>query len=288
MRRAFTLIELLVVIAIIAILAAILFPVFAQAKTAAKKTATLSNLKQVGLGIVMYAGDVDDRAPYYYGNGTPTDPNQYHNTDTWVGNVFPYVKSRSIFFDATTSEPSASFKDANGDLYTDTYYHSLPGTASDTYTYRWQWVTNISINSDGFSQGGSGTCENTTSRFGETRSLSAIDSVADRMMITPTQYGNLPFSWQYFRSYEASWPYIDIYYTQSFSWSNLVWDARKRWGGKFTAGYADGHAGKFGKEKFVAYYYNGGAHEASNRAQYCQVRRDRDIDKFWGPFWAGN
>jgi prepilin-type N-terminal cleavage/methylation domain-containing protein/prepilin-type processing-associated H-X9-DG protein len=59
-KRGFTLIELLVVIAIIAILAAILFPVFAQAKEAAKKTACLSNLKQIGLAAVMYAGDYDD------------------------------------------------------------------------------------------------------------------------------------------------------------------------------------------------------------------------------------
>ncbi|HEU4752804.1 MAG TPA: prepilin-type N-terminal cleavage/methylation domain-containing protein, partial [Armatimonadota bacterium] len=58
--RGFTLIELLVVIAIIAILAAILFPVFAQAKVAAKKTADLSNLKQIGTSVFLYAGDNDD------------------------------------------------------------------------------------------------------------------------------------------------------------------------------------------------------------------------------------
>src|ERR1041384_4257184 len=61
--RAFTLIELLVVIAIIAILAAILFPVFAQAKAAAKKTSALSNAKQTGLGIIMYTADYDDYYP---------------------------------------------------------------------------------------------------------------------------------------------------------------------------------------------------------------------------------
>ena len=61
-RRAFTLIELLVVIAIIAILAAILFPVFAQAKEAAKKTGCLSNQKNIGMAHMLYIGDYDDTA----------------------------------------------------------------------------------------------------------------------------------------------------------------------------------------------------------------------------------
>ncbi|MBS1713832.1 MAG: prepilin-type N-terminal cleavage/methylation domain-containing protein [Armatimonadetes bacterium] len=60
MRRAFTLIELLVVIAIIAILAAILFPVFVQAKESAKQTQCMMQMKQTGLGLIMYAGDHDD------------------------------------------------------------------------------------------------------------------------------------------------------------------------------------------------------------------------------------
>ena len=59
-KRGFTLIELLVVIAIIAILAAILFPVFARAREKARQTACLSNLKQIGLGSVMYASDYDE------------------------------------------------------------------------------------------------------------------------------------------------------------------------------------------------------------------------------------
>ena len=71
-RRAFTLIELLVVIAIIAILAAILFPVFAQAKAAAKKTSALSNLKQNAVAVLMYNTDYDDTfAQSAYCLGTP-------------------------------------------------------------------------------------------------------------------------------------------------------------------------------------------------------------------------
>lgn len=73
MKKAFTLIELLVVIAIIAILAAILFPVFAQAKEAAKKTSSLSNVKQMGTATAIYTADYDDTFPrafgYYTGIG---------------------------------------------------------------------------------------------------------------------------------------------------------------------------------------------------------------------------
>lgn len=73
-HHGFTLIELLVVIAIIAILAAILFPVFAQAKNAAKKTACLSNVKQISLGFLMYTTDYDDFMPVWTANACATRP----------------------------------------------------------------------------------------------------------------------------------------------------------------------------------------------------------------------
>ena len=90
MKKSFTLIELLVVIAIIAILAAILFPVFAQAKEAAKKTQCLSNEKNTSLGIIMYAGDNDDTLPmdqFYDG------PDQVR----WFDSVYPYIKNGEKF-----------------------------------------------------------------------------------------------------------------------------------------------------------------------------------------------
>ncbi|HEY0868113.1 MAG TPA: prepilin-type N-terminal cleavage/methylation domain-containing protein [Fimbriimonas sp.] len=98
MRKAFTLIELLVVIAIIAILAAILFPVFAQAKAAAKKTQCLSNSKQYGLGFLMYAGDNDDSAPLVqWTNSYDADPART-DRDQAVGNlVQPYIKAYALF-----------------------------------------------------------------------------------------------------------------------------------------------------------------------------------------------
>lgn len=91
MKKAFTLIELLVVIAIIAILAAILFPVFAQAKAAAKRTADLSNVKNIALGFHMYTGDNDDVLP-------PTrqivwDTMQRWQQTSWKDSILPYIKN---------------------------------------------------------------------------------------------------------------------------------------------------------------------------------------------------
>ena len=92
MRRAFTLIELLVVIAIIAILAAILFPVFSQAREKARQTACLSNMRQLSTSVLMYTQDYDEQYPmtanYNTGAVTPT---------IWSEMVQPYVKNEGIF-----------------------------------------------------------------------------------------------------------------------------------------------------------------------------------------------
>lgn len=85
-RQAFTLIELLVVIAIIAILAAILFPVFAQAREKARQTSCLSNIKQLGLGVLMYASGYDNTLPHYMDN----------QAYIFVTRLDPYLKNRNI------------------------------------------------------------------------------------------------------------------------------------------------------------------------------------------------
>src|SRR5687768_14208579 len=87
-RRGFTLIELLVVIAIIAILAAILFPVFAQAREKARQTSCLSNLKQLSTAMMMYAEDSDGLFPPAVARPTRQHKNYFQMS--WMARVYPY------------------------------------------------------------------------------------------------------------------------------------------------------------------------------------------------------
>ena len=101
-RRGFTLIELLVVIAIIAILAAILFPVFAQARDSARHTTCPGNCKQLGTGLMMYAQDYDENYPSFSYAATPGGLKYGKRWadwgfSTWVDALMPYVKNTKVF-----------------------------------------------------------------------------------------------------------------------------------------------------------------------------------------------
>lgn len=95
MKRAFTLIELLVVIAIIALLAAILFPVFSRARENARKSSCANNLKQIGLGLLQYTQDFDETTTFSF-YGSAGDSNNVGNYK-WMDAIYPYVKNESLF-----------------------------------------------------------------------------------------------------------------------------------------------------------------------------------------------
>lgn len=106
--RAFTLIELLVVIAIIAILAAVLFPVFAQAKTAAKQTSDISALKQIGMSNQLYLADHDDTfVPLYYIDNSKTSTPDNFGIWRWTWLLQPYTKSLDIFISTADAQTQA-------------------------------------------------------------------------------------------------------------------------------------------------------------------------------------
>ncbi len=150
MKKAFTLIELLVVIAIIAILAAILFPVFAQAKLAAKKTQGLSQVKQIGTAAHLYMGDSDDVIfPYRHGSSSGPIINEYYlkwkaagdpraaklesEGATTIKTIFfnqmvaPYIKNDDLWKAPTNSEAWVNFQDKGT---SDPNFHSYGGQNS--------------------------------------------------------------------------------------------------------------------------------------------------------------
>lgn len=125
-RGAFTLIELLVVIAIIAILAAILFPVFAQAREKARQTSCLSNTKQLATAVAMFTQDHNEMLPKAYFNDVIDGPSGYTWDTGWETVLYPYVKSKDVF-----SCPSAP----KGTRGINANYDPKGGSIPDSYRF---------------------------------------------------------------------------------------------------------------------------------------------------------
>ena len=129
-RSAFTLIELLVVIAIIAILAAILFPVFARARENARRSSCQSNLKQIGLGVMQYTQDYDEKFPL------PSDFGLGMRTMIWDASIQPYIKSVQVLQCPSESNPQKGVWEPGFSDYAYnkvlTRYVSAAGGAYDT------------------------------------------------------------------------------------------------------------------------------------------------------------
>lgn len=164
MRRAFTLIELLVVIAIIAILAAILFPVFAQAREAARKTSCRSNLKQIGAAVTMYVNDYDSVFPILRWSTTTS-------FSDWRGSIAPYIKNTGVF--RCPSNRANNGAPYNGDCQNVTL---APGVPQTYVSYGWTAVGWNSPNGFSYGSGVPGLPE------------TAIPAPADQLIVADSAY----------------------------------------------------------------------------------------------------
>jgi prepilin-type N-terminal cleavage/methylation domain-containing protein len=265
-KRGFTLIELLVVIAIIAILAAILFPVFAQAKKSAKTTACISNLKQLELALIMYAGDNDDGMVIvdHWSDTLQTDQGS-----TWVTEVYPYVKNEDIYWDPARSIASTSQLTSAG--------------------VNWYEAETLALNDDGVSSYWSGGDCSTYplggTNYVEGRNMGGQEDPADRAAIMPDMIMGTPEGRYWFRNFQSAWAdeqndYASWTDTGYWEW-NMVWQTRlAHSGNNIPTGYLDGHAGKVNKGKFVAWT------DASGFADFCTVMTQRNLFPFWGEWWS--
>lgn len=232
MKRAFTLIELLVVIAIIAILAAILFPVFAQAKASAKITTNLSNLKQDNLANLMYSGDADDTLPPCNTGAYLTD---YKVNVTRAQLVQPYSKNWGI--QRNPLDPNA----------TDSVL-SDGATIQAQKEYNWGLRTNRGWNyfylSPLMQLNGSEAHfigKSATSIARPAQTIATVDSLWDKSGTAPAGGGNwfvqAPSYWNSGTSYWfGAWAFTD-----STSWFQYggAYDFSK---GRVGLSYVDGHA----------------------------------------------
>lgn len=166
-RSAFTLIELLVVIAIIALLAAILFPVFAKAREKARQASCLSNQKQLGLGIMQYLQDYDEQMPVVWDTNRAPAVN-------WGIEIYPYVKSLSVF--KCPSNPTSTVVGHAGLMHCNGFNNGDTGCDAADPLIPASYAMNSNL---GFQNGGQ-------PNYGPYHSYAAINEPANKIMITET------------------------------------------------------------------------------------------------------
>ena len=241
-RSAFTLIELLVVIAIIAILAAILFPVFAQAKLAAKTAVSISNMKQLGLGMIMYAGDADDVRTGRWRQDYNTDANgnfvpPVFNEASWKQQIAPYVKSTDMYTD--TANPAAKFLDVHSDPVSRTYFGWTPVKLDNSLVFKRGYAWANAWN-PGFDKGGS---------------MTAFQSPATCLaMVESKKYQEDmgPFT-EWVQDVDSENAYITGSPKTGLQWN---WTSGKFGNKAMAAAYQDGHAKRAGYSEICSKNFN--------------------------------
>lgn len=195
-QSAFTLIELLVVIAIIAILAAILFPVFAQAKEAAKKTQSLSNVKQIGTGIVMYTTDSDDIFPQ---SESGVENNAARPYMPWTSTVFPYIKNGDNLINPATPNVTIPRSFGNSGLFRspgNPRQEARVGNSGGSFNYG----VHHSMFANNFDHPGTGIVNNSLS-------TTEIDLPGDKIMMIEkgTNAANAGWNYPWFMDWQNMW-----------------------------------------------------------------------------------
>jgi prepilin-type N-terminal cleavage/methylation domain-containing protein/prepilin-type processing-associated H-X9-DG protein len=236
-QSAFTLIELLVVIAIIAILAAILFPVFAQAREKARQTSCLSNTRQLANAVAMFTQDHDEMLPKAFFNDVVNGPTGMPWNTGWDGAIYPYIKNAQVF-----ACPSDTFKRTYTIPPSDPEYnrHPLRNVIMPT-SYRYN-------------------ASNLPNGPWDALSLAALDFPAESIFITESMPGANNANWNQLATWEgAREGFVCINFTNNAAFDRHVgrmsrpqsgWqstnpeplDAGERGRGLANYVFADGHA----------------------------------------------
>ncbi|MGD9497517.1 MAG: DUF1559 domain-containing protein [Armatimonadota bacterium] len=218
-QTGFTLIELLVVIAIIAILAAILFPVFARAREKARQSACTSNLKQIGNAFMMYVQDYDEVFPdTVMGRDAPDHPARTH---AWTGVLMPYVKNNQVFkcpsawWGSATVGSWRQIQGGYGGMREVLGYNGNLGYTEDPVG----WGTDPNLDAPGHGQ-----------------PMSAMTQPADNIIVCDsTNWNTVRTYWE--RTDNTSQPTAGI--AQQYNYAYYVVDSRHN--GQANVVYADGH-----------------------------------------------